>query len=84
LNDPVFFEMAEALGRRIRRDVSFDGARIERAFRLCFSRRPTAAESSRLLALLNEQRTTEGGSEDDAWTIVCSVLLNLHEFITRD
>ena len=83
LNDPVFFEMAEALGRRIRRDVSFDRARLERAFQLCFSRRPTAAESSRLLALLNEQRTTEG-SEDDTWTIVCSVLLNLHEFITRD
>ena len=84
LNDPVFFEMAEGLAKRVCREASDDKARIDWAFRLCVSRHPTAAESSRLQELLDSQRNTETASDHKAWTIVCSVLLNLHEFIMRD
>jgi hypothetical protein len=44
LNDPAFFEAAEALGRLISKEG------VEQAFRRCTSRRPTAAELERIRA----------------------------------
>jgi len=104
LNDPVFFEMAEALADRVLRESSDnDRDRMTRAFRLCLARPPTDAERQRLARFLDSQRKQStvsktvvaapgesSVSDDDAarekaaWTNVCSVLLNLHEFITRD
>ncbi len=62
LNDPVFFEAAQALAVRILRDVSgsFDD-RLDHAFRLCLSRPPYPSEQqpmsqyfARKLKLLDE------------------------------
>ena len=61
-NDPVFFETAQALGRRIAsyREVSGDAEqatrdRLKFAFQLCLSRQPTAAEAEALKALFDSQ-----------------------------
>jgi hypothetical protein len=103
LNDPVFFEAAQALAARVLHESKPDPAdRIDRAFRLCLARPPRPAERERLAAYYQEQLSilrqepaaaaklfpgrVEGVEpmEGAAWTAVCSVLLNLHEFITRD
>lgn len=89
LNDPVFVELAQALGRRIERDGgASDSQRIEFAIRLCLSRPPAAGETERILAYLEQARSARqrAGPPDESrtWADVAHVLLNLHEFITRD
>ncbi|MEW5980706.1 MAG: DUF1553 domain-containing protein, partial [Acidobacteriota bacterium] len=57
LNEPLFFEAAQALAfRTLREGGATDAARIEYAFRRCLSRKPTAGESAELLGLLGRQR----------------------------
>ncbi|MEO1993977.1 MAG: DUF1553 domain-containing protein, partial [Planctomycetaceae bacterium] len=106
LNDPVFFEMAQALAERVLRQAADDigpAARIDHAFRLCTGRRPRTDERRHLLEFLESQQELFAAQPDAArrlityefpqatpphvaaaWTNLCSVLLNLHEFITRD
>ena len=58
LNDPVFFEAAQALARRV---VTEGGAgareRVNFAFRLCLTRTPTAPETDRLMKLYESAKT---------------------------
>jgi hypothetical protein len=54
LNDPVFFECAQALGRRAATDVDSTEERIRRLFAMCLSREPTGAEFKRLLKLYED------------------------------
>jgi hypothetical protein len=97
LNDPVFHEAAAALARRVQQEVAGDDqARIIHAFRLCLARDPKADELSVLNGLLQQLRddpelkTTMTDSPEGpaaaapAWTVLCSVLFNLHEFVTRN
>ena len=89
LNDQQFFEMAGALAQRVLRDGGpDDSARLDHAFRLCVARPPAAHERTRLLALLADLRTLNAkdpaASEQEAWTTVARVLLNLDETITRE
>jgi len=50
LNDPVFFEAAQALAGRMTRDAGPDPAsRATYGFRLCLTRRPSAQELERIL-----------------------------------
>ncbi len=86
LNDAAFFEMAAALGKRIVREGgSSDEDRVRFAMRLGLARSPSDAEVRRLSDyLLSERAAAKGMGEQVAWTNVASVLLNLHEFITRD
>jgi hypothetical protein len=57
LNEPIFVEAAQALAIRILAEGGADDAsRIEQAFLLCVSRRPTAAELDIVAGLLQEQR----------------------------
>ena len=58
LNDPVFVEAAQGFARRVLREASGDGARIDHAFRVALSRHATEPESRRVEALL--QRAREG------------------------
>lgn len=91
LNDPVYFEAARHLAKRI---LSEEQGNLEEqlryAFRLCLSREPLEPELKRLKLLYQQERNqseeSEGmiSKEEAAWTVVASVLLNLHEFITRD
>lgn len=55
LNDPVFFECAQALGRRVDRESAATGEKISRAFQLCLSREPNPAERTRLGELYAQQ-----------------------------
>lgn len=91
LNDPVYFEAARHLAKRI---LSEEQGNLEEqlryAFRLCLSREPLEPELKRLKLLYQQERNqseeSEGmiSKEEAAWSVVASVLLNLHEFITRD
>ncbi|MGE0608395.1 MAG: PSD1 and planctomycete cytochrome C domain-containing protein [Pirellulales bacterium] len=99
LNDPVFLEAAQALAARIERESAGDDARrLEHAFLLVLARPPRPPETERLLAYLQQQRALlqaepesarmllpdEATDADAAWVALCSVLLNLDEFINRE
>ena len=56
LNDPVFFEAAQALARRILREKTGSlSDRIEHGFRVCVGRYPTSPERDRLVAYYQQQ-----------------------------
>jgi hypothetical protein len=81
-NDPVFVELAGFLGQRIEREGPADDAgKVAFAFRVCFARSPTAAETERLLRYLQDRRKSDPKT---AWAAVARVLMNLDEFITRE
>ncbi|QDU16155.1 Planctomycete cytochrome C [Gimesia maris] len=91
LNDPVYFEAARHLAKRIlSEEQGVLEEQLRYAFRLCLSREPLEPELKRLKLLYQQERNqseeSEGmiSKEEAAWTVVASVLLNLHEFITRD
>jgi len=96
LNEPVFMECAQALGKRaLTEGGATDVDRVTYAFRRCVARRPSAEESAELLNLLQKEKdryakpgtklpagvTTADGA---AWTVVARVLLNLDETVTKD
>ena len=55
LNDVVFVECAQALGKRIVNEMEGSPAdRVRQAFRVCLSREPTDIERDRLVALYNQ------------------------------
>jgi len=57
LNEPLFVECAQGLGRKILQDGGSDeAARVEYGFRRVLARPPTGPERSELLALLQRQR----------------------------
>ena len=90
LNDPVFHEAAEALAWRIETEAAGGfRERLDRAYRLCLARAPSAAERERLARYYDQQdgifRRERGGAEGaPAWVGVARVLLNLDEFITLE
>ncbi|MGL4551994.1 MAG: hypothetical protein ACRC33_12515, partial [Gemmataceae bacterium] len=79
----------------VRAEAAGDDARLERAFRLCVSRKPTERELARLKGLLTELREAAaadpvgaaalaGGPEEAAWLTLGRAVLNLDEAITRE
>ena len=99
LNDEVFFEAAQHLARQIDTEPEDDLDRINKLFTVCLQRLPEREEASLLQQLLAENRTffkshpelidATVGRENAAlntaaWVHTCSVMMNLHEFITRD
>lgn len=79
LNDPVFYEAAQALGYRIQSEgPATDGGKIEYAFSLALGRAPSDKEKTRL------QQFAAGEPEATRWTALARVLLNTDEFIVRD
>jgi hypothetical protein len=83
LNDPTFVEAAKALAKRLEREVGggTDADKIERAYLLAISRKPSAQEKSNLIAFLEKLRKED--PKTDAMEQLCRVILNLHETITR-
>jgi hypothetical protein len=76
-NDPAFFESAQALGRRIVAEVPAENdphetarLRTARAFLLCLSRLPTAAEASDVAALYEASRDLASRDESVARQLV--------------
>ncbi|MBA3974847.1 MAG: hypothetical protein C0504_11595 [Candidatus Solibacter sp.] len=95
LNDPVFFEAAQALALRLSHQPD-SARRFDDAFLLALGRTPSAAERARLAALLDSSATALSANaqaaadllpvnpNEAAWVNVARVLLNLDEFITRE
>ena len=99
LNDPVFFESAQALALRILRNEA--NSRIDQAFRLCLAGDPNSRERERLAKYVDEQETyfetnpksakalmpmSMGAkpAEAAAWVAASRVLMNTDEFIVRE
>jgi hypothetical protein len=71
LNDTVFVECAQALGRRLMEEKR-DGVseRIRHAFRLCMARKPSSAEQERLVQLYQDFLTACRANPDAAARLV--------------
>jgi mono/diheme cytochrome c family protein len=81
LNEPLFFEAAEALGKKSFAAGKTDQDRIRHAFRRCLSRPPTAGEEKELLAFLHKN---SGLPPAQKWTALSRIILNLDETITKE
>jgi hypothetical protein len=98
LNEPLFFEAAQALARKtLAEGGATDRARLDYAARRVLSRILTGEEAKILLALLERERQRfasgpfdpkafSGTTAADAapWTAVARVLLNLDEAVTKE
>lgn len=100
LNDPVFFEAAQALAVRVAQ--AGDGDRFTEVFRLCLAREPDSQEKDMLATFWQRQkelfeREPEAvesvipykmsgvePAELAAWVTLGRGLMNLDEFITRE
>ena len=78
----VVAEMAKALGERLMRDPGLSVEdRIRVSIRTTLGRHADGAEVARLKQYLETQQHRP---ESVRWENLASILLNLHEFITRD
>jgi mono/diheme cytochrome c family protein len=87
LNDPAFFEAAQALANRIQNEVTGSfGDRLAYAYRLCLNRPPTDKETARLASYFDTQSGILQNEPNaiNPWVGVSRILLNLDEFITRE
>lgn len=89
LNAPFVRQQAEKLAQRIRpaKDAPLEGV-IDRAYQVAYARLPSAAERTRMLAFIDEQRTLRGGDQaaatEAALVELCHALLCLNEFVYVD
>lgn len=83
MNDPAYVEMAGALAKRMSAGAGdTPRAKLESGFRLAVARTPSPAELEALLVTFG-QSLSATGQEADAWFDAASVILNLHETITK-
>jgi hypothetical protein len=100
LNDPVFFEAAQALAKRVATEAGPDPqTRAALAFRLCTGRRPTTGEIDTIVRNYEAQRDAfngnpalaakvtgaeTGDANAAAWVMISNALLNLDETVTKE
>jgi hypothetical protein len=98
LNDPAFFEAAQAMARRIVREGGTDATtRATYGFRLATSRRPNVFELDALVSEFERERQYFQGHEAEAeavaskadaelaaWTVISNALLNLDATLTKE
>jgi hypothetical protein len=70
LNDPVFVECAQALGRRLAMMTESDEIRIRQLFQVCFNRLPRPYEEQVLLASLHDERESFSKTSGEAVAFV--------------
>ena len=84
LNDPVFFECSEALGRSLHREHAGDlEAALDSLVRRTLNRPPSTKEID-ILRSAHHDLLRESGSEELAMIATARIVTNLDEFITRD
>jgi len=87
LNDPFVHARADALAARLQ-PLGDDAARLDRAFRLCFSRLPTPDERAAAAAFLADYAASlslpEPQARQAAWAAWLRVLLGSNEFCYVD
>jgi len=99
LNDTVFVEAAQAMGRSLAESNKSDESRATEAFRRCLVRPPETEELEMLVAFAREQRQRFVSKKLDAasiagpgagdvieratWTTVARAVLNLDEAVTK-
>jgi hypothetical protein len=82
LNDPFFHEQAKRIADRVRSSADNDAARIEFAYKLLYSRPPTADEQSLAADYLAKLRSQAGNDPEAAtWQSLIRVLLRTNEFV---
>jgi hypothetical protein len=98
LNDPAFFEAAQAMGQRLVKEGGPDvTSRVTYGFRLVMSRKPNPQEVEGLASAFEGERQYFQGHQDEAqsvagkpdaelaaWTMVSNALLNLDGTITKE
>jgi hypothetical protein len=98
LNDPAFFEAAQAMARRIMKEGgSSETSRAVYGFRLATARKPAAQEIDSILTSFQsslahfrgnlkeaEAVTGKPDAELAAWTMFSNVVLNLDEALTKE
>jgi hypothetical protein len=98
LNDEGFFEMAQALARRILREAGGeDRSRINHGFRLTTGRLPRPSEADSILTWLEREKQKPVAKEDvarlapnfkdrgaSAYVMLANILLNLDEALTKE
>jgi len=98
LNDEGFFEMAQALARRMMREGgSDDRSRVSYGFRLSTGRLPKPAESDSILTWLEREKKKPVAKEISlklapnfkdpgapAYVMLANILLNLDEALTKE
>jgi hypothetical protein len=100
LNDAVFVEAAQALGRETAAETGTAEARAAHLFRRCLVRPPQAQELALLVKFYRSQKQrfarkeldaaavagagTGDASERAAWTAAARAVLNLDEMVTKD
>jgi len=98
LNDTVFLEAAQALGRESAAQTSTVEEKLQKLFQRCLTRAATKEEIARLKSFYESQRARleskelnaielsgrqDGTVEQAAWTVVARALLNLDEMVTK-
>jgi hypothetical protein len=100
LNDPVFLEAAQALGRLVAARAGTLPERTDYLFRRCLTRPPTPDELAKLMQFFEQQKrrfemkelnaVAVAGpgagniNERAAWTALARALFNLDETITKE
>ncbi|MEX2578150.1 MAG: DUF1549 and DUF1553 domain-containing protein [Verrucomicrobiales bacterium] len=84
LNDPVFYECAETLGRDLHAAHGGEtDAAIEDLVRRCLNREPNAGELA-TLASAHDDMLRSAGEPELAMIATARIVMNLDEFVTRD
>ena len=82
LNDKAFVEAAKSFAKKIITLANNDHQRLIKAFLLCTSRTPNQQELTILKDILKRERLKKR-QVYDPWFTIASVLINMHETITR-
>ena len=83
LNNELVLDWAKSMARRVMNDRGLTPeAEVDRAWKLAYSRTPTAEERASALQFLERQQSILGdGSKEAAMVDLCHMLLNSNEFV---